>query len=106
MAPADDFESQFRAALVGREVGDTRILGVHAREEEDSDGRPAVFVDLLLTNPPRGRETWPVDDIWTLREIVREAISGLAVEDPWFIRFAPEEAGELEPEDTKEQIPV
>jgi hypothetical protein len=106
MPPTEEFASQVHAALVGREAGVTRILGVHTREGQDSDGESAVFVDLLLTNPPGGRETWPVDDIWTLRELVREELSGLAVEGPWFIRFAPEDAGELEPEDTKEQIPV
>jgi hypothetical protein len=103
---AGDPKSRLQDALVGREAGSTRIIGVHVRQGEDSDGQPAVFVDLLLTNPPGDRDTWPVDDIWTLREIVRETISGLPVEGPWFIRFAPEDAGELEPEDTKEQIPV
>jgi hypothetical protein len=36
---------------------------------------------------------------------VREEISGL-VAIPWFIRFAPKDAGELEPEDIEEQIQV
>jgi hypothetical protein len=86
-------------------VGDTRIVGAHVWEGEDSHGEQALFVDLTLSTP-RG-DTWPVEDIWALRHVVRHVISGVGgVEIPWFIRFAPQDAGQLDPEDIEDQITV
>ena len=59
---------------------------------EDSSDRQALFVVLVLSDPPSGLETWPVDDLWALRREVREAVADqvpdLAI--PWFVVFEPE----------------
>jgi hypothetical protein len=92
-------------ALRNRAAGSTRIVGVTVRQGEDSNGETALFVELMLSNPPRDAGTWPVDDLWQLRAIVRDAVERLEVSDaPWFIEFEPEEAEEFGDEDTGEQL--
>lgn len=98
---SDDLVSLLR----DKAAGNTHIVGVTVRQGEDSNGDPALFVELMLSNPPRETGTWPVDDIWELRGIVREAVERLEGSDaPWFIEFEPEQAEEFSDEDTGEQL--
>jgi hypothetical protein len=100
-------EEALRKALRDGEVGSTRVVSVHVRRGEDSEGQPALFVELTLTDPPEEAGTWPVDDIWQLRRLVRDAVSGLeGIDLPWFVFFQPEHPGELEPSDVGEQLSV
>lgn len=98
-------EGELEGKLRELESGETRVLDALVRRGEDSEGGPALFLVLTLTNPPAGHETWPTDDIWALRERVREAMASVDdVTVPWFITFQPEDPGELEPEDLAEQL--
>jgi hypothetical protein len=91
-------------------AGGTAIVGSRVHLGEDSGGGSAMFVEVTLSNPPHGQETWPVEDIWQLRRTLRDVISHVYEvfpsdeKLPWFISFVPEDAGELDPEDTAEQL--
>lgn len=100
-------EEALTEALRDREVGSTRVVAVRVRRGDDSEGQPALFVELTLTDPPEEPGTWPVDEIWQLRRIVRDAVSALdGIELPWFVFFEPEHPDELEPSDVGEQLSV
>jgi hypothetical protein len=88
-------------ALKDKSAGATIIKDVRVEIREDSSDRPALFVVLVLSDPPRGHETWPVDDIWQLRREVRDAIADQLpdLELPWFIVFEPEHPDLLDEDD-------
>lgn len=91
--------------LQGLASGATRILSAKVRHDEDSGGEPALFLELTLTNPAPGEETWPIDDIWALRRKIGEVVGSVeGIAEPWFIRFHPKDPGELEPSDLDEQL--
>lgn len=91
--------------LRGLKSGTTEVLSAKVRHDEDSEGEPALFLELTLTNPPPGKETWPTDDIWALRRLVGDVVASIdKVTEPWFIRFYPKDPGELEPSDLEEQL--
>lgn len=93
--------------LHGLESGTTRVESAAVRRGEDSEGEPALFLELTLTNPPVGQETWPIEDIWALRLQIRDVVASIdEVTEPWFIKFQPAEPGELESEDLDEQLEV
>ena len=96
------------AALTNQEAGGTRVVGARVSYREDSEGEPAVFVELILSDPPAGMDTWPVEDVWALRRAVREAIENLdpELDMSWFISLAPEREEELDPEDTGGQVEI
>jgi hypothetical protein len=91
-------------ALRDRTAGSTRVIAARVRDGEDSEGRPALFVTLVLSDPQG--DTWPVDDLWELRRDVQSVISKVNpdLETPWFIAFEPEHAEQQEPDDTREQV--
>ena len=89
------------------ESGTTRVLSATIRHQEDSGGEPALFLELTLTNPPPGEETWPTDDICALRRKIRDVVASVGgIIEPWFIRFHPKDPGELEPGDLNEQLEI
>src|SRR5205814_6579079 len=92
------------AALRDRTAGDTRVVGARATVGEDSEGRSALFITLVLSAP--SGDTWPVEDLWELRRNVRSVIAEVDpdLELPWFIVFEPESAEQLETDDTREQV--
>lgn len=89
-------------------VGQTRVLDVRSDVGEDSEGTPAIFFELTLSDPPAGLDTWPVDDIWEIRRVVQKimAAAGPELEVPWFLSFVPESSEDLEPEDARDQVDV
>jgi hypothetical protein len=101
-------EREVGNALTNRTAGRTRIVGVRVRYGEDSDGDPALFVKLMLSDPPAGMDTWPVEDVWELRRAVRDVITGLEPQPnvAWFISFVPESAEELEPDDLAGEVEI
>jgi len=103
--PMPTVDAVLEERLQGLESGTTRVLGAKVRHDEDSEGEPALFLELTLTNPPPGEETWPTDDIWALRRLVGDVVAEIGeVTTPWFIRFYPKDPGELEPSDLEEQL--
>lgn len=91
-------------------AGKTQVRDVRIRFQEDSSGQPALYVVLILANPPRGQSTWPVDDLWALRRAVAAAKTDLEtelkdeVDLPWFVVFEPENPSALEDEDLRETV--
>lgn len=87
---------QLPEKLRDRYAGQTKVKDVKVEFREDSSEEPAVFLILVLSDPPAGAETWPIDDLWELRRITREVISNLKAqlepnwEMPWFVSFEPE----------------
>lgn len=74
--------------LRGREVHATRVERVHIARGADADGNPALFVQLTLTEPPAGSETWPSNDVLRLRRLVRDALLRMLQEDTrWYVSF-------------------
>jgi hypothetical protein len=68
------------------------LRDVRTEMREDSSDRAALFVVLVLANPPEGLDRWPVDDLWELRRIVRAAIAERLpqLDIPWYVIFEPE----------------
>jgi hypothetical protein len=100
---------QLPQKLTDQYAGDTRITAVRADVREDSSERPALFVSLVLSDPPEGADTWPVDDLWTLRRIVRDVMAEIEAEGelhglPWFVVFESARDELLDWEDIDEQL--
>jgi hypothetical protein len=91
-------------ALRDRTAGATRVIEARAHVGEDSEGRTALFVTLVLSNP--AGDTWPVDDLWELRRGVQSVIAEVDpdLDLPWFVTFEPENAEQQETDDTREQV--
>lgn len=83
---------QLPPALKDESAGKTIVRDVRVELREDSDGRAAAFVVLVLSDPPSDLEAWAVDDLWELRRKVREAIDRVTPELnlPWYVAFEPE----------------
>ena len=68
-----------------RKVGSIRVVEVQPRIDEDAEGNRAVFLDLTLSDPPEGEETWPVDDILELYREIDEEATELELTLPWYV---------------------
>jgi hypothetical protein len=84
--------------LRDRAAGKTRVMDVRIEPSEDSTGESAIVVRIILSDPPSNAETWPVEDLWELRAVVRDVVAELdpAPQLPWFIAFEPENPGEVD----------
>lgn len=78
--------------LEHRWSGQIEVLSVEAAIQPDSSGEDAVFVTMTLSDPPAGHDTWPTDDIWVLRRMVRSAMQRVApdFDMPWFLQLQAE----------------
>lgn len=83
---------QLRPAMRTRSAGETVVRDVRVEWREDAFGDEAVFVVLVLSDPPGDQESWPVDDLRELRRHVRDYIAGRFPDFsmPWFVVFEPE----------------
>ncbi|MHB1469785.1 MAG: hypothetical protein ACYCSI_02540 [Solirubrobacteraceae bacterium] len=88
-------------ALKRLQARDTRVVDARWDERDDSSGRPAVFIALVLADPPPGSSTWPIEDVMQLKRAVRDELFDKEPEfdRPWFVELEPEHPGELDPED-------
>jgi hypothetical protein len=88
-------------ALKDKSAGATIIKDVRVEVREDSSDRQALFVVLVLSDPPKRLETWPVDDLWELRREVRKVVAERLpkLDMPWFIVFEPEHPDLLDEDD-------
>jgi len=100
---------QLPRELTDQSAGKTRIEEVRVEVRQDSSERPALSIVLVLSDPPKGAETWPIDDLWALRRLVRDAMAETEAElngMPWFVVFESKSHEPLDPEDTAEQLDV
>lgn len=83
---------ELRPAIRDRAAGQRLLRDVRVAVEPDSFGDDALFIVLVLSDPPAGEETWPVNDLRALRQAVREALEPKLAEIgmPWFVSFEPE----------------
>ena len=95
---------QLPPALRNQQAGATQVRDVRADVREDSSGTSALFVVLVLSDPPG--DTWPVEDLWEFRDIARAAVNKVVpdLEMPWFVEFEPENPDALDPDDEQVEI--
>lgn len=89
--------------LKGLRANDTSVVDVRWDERDDSSGRPAVFIALVLADPPAGQETWPIEDVRRLKRTVRDELfeKDPDFDTPWFIELESEHPDELDAEDAR-----
>jgi hypothetical protein len=100
--------------LRGRHVGNTVVRSVRVESREDSSERPALSIVLVL-DPPANRDTWPVEDLWELKEAAadakqrveqrfREEHNTEPPDLPWFVEFESTRDELLDWEDIDESL--
>jgi len=79
-------------AIKDKAAGATLVRDVRVAVAPDSFGDDALFIILVLSDPPAGHDTWPVEDLRELRQFVREYLGSRLTElgMPWFVAFEPE----------------
>lgn len=95
---------ELRPGLKDREAGQTIIRDVRVDVQEDSSGAQAIFVVLVLGDPPAGSDTWPIDDLLALRTLVRDLMASRDLPMPWYVTFEPEHPELLESEDDQLEL--
>lgn len=76
-------------AARGRVSGTVRVEAAEVHLEDDASGELAVFLELTLSNPADGAETWPPEDVITLIEALSAEARRLGLDLPWRFRFWP-----------------
>ncbi len=100
--------------LKGGHVGKTVVRSARVEAREDSSERPALAIVLVL-DPPADGDTWPVEDLWQLKETAAEAKlkverrfraeHGVDPPDlPWFVEFESTRDELLDWEDIDESL--
>lgn len=84
-------------------VGATIVRDIRVERQQDSFGEEAYFVVLVLADPPEGEDSWPLADLRSLRQAVREAIAARVqdLDATWYVVFEPEHP-DLEDEDDEQ----
>ena len=92
----------------GLVVGQTHVVAVRTRLGQDPSGEDAIVIKLVLADPPDALETWPIEDLWAIRDMTRAVIQDVDPEGttPWLISFESEDAGDLEPDDTTHEVQI
>lgn len=81
-----------RPEVQDKHVGRTYVVDVHIEMREDSQGEDALFITLVLDDPPEGYDSWPLEDLHALRDLLREVLARIEapLEIPWYLSFQPE----------------
>jgi hypothetical protein len=90
---------QWRDQAVGRVFGRIRIEDAGIYLDDDANGLTAVFLDLTLSNPPDGADTWPIDDVLALHDALNEDARRLRFGLPWHVRLSAVDEEPLDDED-------
>jgi hypothetical protein len=93
---------ELRPAMLGSAAGRTTVHDVRVETHDDSSGDEALFVIIVLGDPPEGTESWPVEDLRFLRSRVRDVLSRLDLPQRWYVVFEPEHQDLDEEEDQLE----
>lgn len=78
----EDAHAGLGALVTGVSHGGTSVTRAHAETRRDEDGRPYVLLVLSLTEPQDGRDTWPVEDTFEIRQRVRRIVDELGMTMP------------------------
>jgi hypothetical protein len=89
-------------------VGRTQVVAVRTRLDSDPITGDAIIIKLILADPSEGLDTWPAEDLWSIRELTRDLINEADPDGtiPWVVSFEPESAGELDTDDTAEEVQI
>jgi len=87
---ANDLAELLRQWLAEQTFGSLHPIEVTVSRDLDSDDREAWFFVVLLPDPPKGKDTWPVDEINKLLLATRDKALEIGLDWPWYVRFRPE----------------
>jgi hypothetical protein len=92
----------------GLVVGQTQVIAVRTRLRADPGGDDAIIIKLVLADPPDNLETWPVEDLWAIREMTSAVIREVDPDGmvPWVISFESEDAGDLDTDDSAGEVQI
>ena len=104
MVTSDQLDGAIRElieAVNGKVFGSVTVQQVMASIDRDSEDDVALFLALQLSDPVG--DTWPTEDVLTLRRAVLEVAQRLELDVPLYLRLTPatdlpqqEEDGELD----------
>jgi hypothetical protein len=63
----DQVAAELARAVRGTRSGDVEVLDVETERRFDRSDEEYLLVVLVLSEPKRGAETWPVDDVYEVR---------------------------------------
>lgn len=96
---------EIREWILSRTFGSLAPVAVDLRRDANSADEEAWFFDVVLPDPERGEETWPVDDLTDLALGVRDEALRRGLAWPWYVFFTPETDEEFADEDALESLP-
>jgi hypothetical protein len=91
-------------AMRGRSSHDVTVVGVETELRFDRDGDEYLLVELVLSAPTAGSETWPVDDTVQLRAEARDEAARLGLGSQ--VRLSIRTAGDSQTADNATDPPV
>lgn len=89
----DQVAARLAASIRGSRSGDVEVVAVETERRFDRDGDEYLLVELVLSPPVAGTDTWPVDDTYELRMVARNEAAGLGL-DPSQISLTIRTAGD------------
>ena len=96
----------WRDQAVGRRFGAIFVEAANLRWESAINGDAATVLDLILSPPADGAETWPIDDILDMRRALYADARRLGVDPPWFTPVLSADELDDEPADDEEPWPL
>jgi hypothetical protein len=90
-----------RRAAEGVEAGSARVVATRAELRHDEEAEPFVLLVVYLAPPSQGQETWPVDDVFGVRQRIRDNVDSSIVDVPVTISVTSDE-----PDDKDETNPA
>jgi hypothetical protein len=73
-----------------KRYGVVRVLDASYTVDRDADEVPAIFLKLVLSDPPEGEETWPLESVLRLRRSVLERVDEQGLEAPVYVQLTPQ----------------
>jgi hypothetical protein len=99
----DDAAEQLAQWVRGQRFGPVEVVHATQRVEADADDVPAIFLVLVLNDPPDGSETWPLEDVLSLRRSVLNQARELGIEAPVYVELSPETEPDQEPDQEEDE---
>jgi hypothetical protein len=67
------------------QFGSIRVSDASGQIDTDRDGDPVLRFKLTLTDPPRGQDTWPLDDVERLQQTTDGLVAAASYELPYTV---------------------
>lgn len=75
--------------LSGAHFGETQVVNVRVTRAQEESGEWAIYLDVILSDPPGDRGTWPVEDVLSLRRYAVELAAAQEDDVMVYVRVAP-----------------